>query len=180
MAGDLPGPWVKGAVAVMALGVPLAFGGAGAYISAVRDGIAASDAAFARRLNVVEGLVGGHAISLAGALEYNDAHEKDAAREIARIDRCESRLADLSTNASVRPDPWTGTHGRKSRDLISANERRIDQLEKLPDRVEWLKTKVDELGADFSESRRYYQDTVIPMIQQSNQLQMQRIQQGME
>lgn len=143
---ETPSPWIKGAVAVMAVGIPLVVGGVGAYVSVIRDDFSARDSEHSRRLDVIEGLVGGHSVSLSAALERNDSHEHERQRAFDRIRSFERRLEDAVSQ----------------------------------EQIDWLTNRVSEVAGEMAESRRYYQETVIPMIQQSNQLQMQRIQQGMK
>lgn len=111
----------------------------------------------------IDGIVSGQSISLARTMESSAAHASDASREIARIDRHEKRLTELETSIHSRPDPFTGTEGRTL-------ERRIDQLE----------LKAQHIGSNserialVEENQRSYQAAMIPLIQQSNSLQLQR------
>ena len=111
----------------------------------------------------IDGLVSGHSISLARALESQHAHAADAGREIARIDRHEKRITELETSTNSRPDPFTGTEGRKL-------ERRIDHLEL---KAEHITSNSERIGL-VEENQRSYQAAMIPLIQQSNSLQLQR------
>jgi len=95
-------------------------------------------------------------------------HDKNAEEWKQRIRRNESGVRELTNNASARPDPFTGTEGRQL-------ERRIDQLERGFDQIERLREQMKEIEQQMDEDRRYYRQSVVPLIEQSNLLQMQRI-----
>mgnify|MGYP001547381064 CR=1 FL=1 len=100
-------------------------------------------------------------------------HDRNAEEWKQRIRLNESGLRELTNNASARPDPFTGTEGRQL-------ERRIDILERLPAQLKRLRSDIDRLHKMNSEDRTYYRQNVVPLIEQSNLLQIQRIQEQMQ
>ena len=167
-----PSGWVKGAVWVMGIGLPLLAGGMVYLNDLQRTANGERYRQLAQRVDIGDAKLGGLIESVVRALEYIESHERESDRYKNRIDALTEKMQALATDALARPDPFTGTEGREL-------ERRIDTLEHLREQVKHLAGSVDGLAKDQREARSYYQNNVVPLIQQSNQLQMQQIQQGM-
>ena len=164
---DEPSGWVKGAVWALGLGVPVLIAGLGTLSAIDRSSHAARAAEFARRIDIIEGIVSGLTTSVTKAIEHNRNHEIVAAREISRIDRLEKRISDLATKTNTHKDPCTGTMCREM-------ERRIDAVERGAETISVIKDRIKELSADWRETEGYYRRQVLPLIEQSNSLQIQR------
>lgn len=122
----------------------------------------------------LSGVSSGLSVSLARGLEQIDQHEKRAGIWIDRIESNTVELQDLATDARARPDAFTGADGAALRELIDSNERRIDRTERGVDSLDDLRQRFDALADDFRETQGYYRRQVLPLIEQSNSLQMQR------
>jgi len=73
-----------------------------------------------------------HALQVAVAENtvHRMQHDNDARYWKDVIDSNRLRIGELATDSRARPDPFTGADGRKLRELIDANERRLDTVER--------------------------------------------------
>ena len=92
-------PWVKGAVAVVGVILPILAIGTGSVISHYLDSVAGDLARLERKLEFQEGII----------RSLSDAIARDDARTITLSEK----IQELITKPSSRPDPFTGTDGRK-------------------------------------------------------------------
>ena len=166
-----PSGWTKGAVWVLGLVVPLAISGLGVLAHVDRDNSRRQLESIDGRLEASEGVVSGLTVSVARSLEHVEQHKKQSEYWIGRIEKNTEELNLLRTKSSARPDPFTGTQGR-------VLERRIDALERMEDRVQWLTEQIKEVKADLKEQQGYYRRQVLPLLEQSNSLQIQHLQRG--
>ena len=139
MAEELSG-WTKGATWVIGLVAPLIVGGLAAYTASVTAHIQREHDELTKRVVVLEGVVSGLVQSTARTLQHVELHSQEKNHWIQRIEENTRSLSSLAKDSSARPDPYTGTDGRrdkaevmgelnKLRVDIRDNERRLDQCE---------------------------------------------------
>lgn len=116
---------------------------------------------FAEHLEILRGFSSGMAVSLA--------------ENSTQIEYISEQISRLMADTKARPDPFTGTDGRILRGIIDSNERRIDDVERGVSAVAALTERIELV----EKSQRNYQAAMIPLIQQSNTLQLQRMNKGM-
>lgn len=172
MAGENPSGWVRGAVWALGLGVPVVVGGVAVISGLDRERALERHESLAEHVHANDARLRGLSESVTRALEHVESHNTEANYWKTRIETNTDRITELTSNANARPDPFTGTQGREL-------ERRIDQLERDLDQVERMRERLEELDDRQIRNEKYYRDSVVPMLNQSNALQMQRIQQGM-
>lgn len=166
-----PGPWIRGAVWALGLGLGVVVALFGNLLSDLRaDSVERHGRCLERITDVSQRkqALGQVVDRLAREVAGNSEHIKD---HIDRVRKAESRLHALSSNANSRPDPFTGTEGRQL-------ERRIDRLEMTSEKVNLFIGQVGQIKKEFAEVEGFYRRSVLPLIEQSNSLQQQRIQQN--
>ena len=127
--------WIRSAVWALGIGLGIVATGGGAFARFVV-------ANFDQRLDRIEqfdsatrGIVDGLVVHCAENAKHVEQHEQQSAYWKQRIESNSSAIGDLRTDARSRPDPFTGSDGRKLRELIDANERRLDDVEKALTRI---------------------------------------------
>ena len=88
---------------------------------------------------VVEHSIRGALSTIAIHGEYIAQTKSEAVRWKDRIEANTDKLGQLATDAGARPDPFTGADGR-------GLERRIDVLERLPDRMKYFETRLEQIS----------------------------------
>lgn len=151
-----PNAWVRGAVWALGagLGVVIALGGA-LYTDMRSDVVERADdlgeriAEISRRKQLITAKV--HELDRAvSALEARLSDHKQSAEEWkSRIERTERGIHELSSVATARPDPFTGTEGR-------ALERRLDALELRHGASEKWVAEIARLRKELSELQMYW------------------------
>lgn len=160
-----PSAWIRGAVWALGLGIGILTAGLGALYHSERSASLDRHGGISNRLETVEGIVSGLATSVARTLERIDRDSDESGYWKDRIDRNRDGIAELRTNSMARKDPFTGTEGRE-------HERRIDAVEHSVSSLAALSKRLDLV----EQTQREYQAAIIPLIHQSNSLQMQRMQ----
>lgn len=158
---------------VVGLVIPIFVSGLAGYSSFMVDSVRREHDDLTKRVVALEGLVSGLMQSVARTLQHVELHTEEKNHWIARIEENSKLLHSLAKDSAARPDPFTGTEGRQL-------ERRIDALEQIAELVKWLKSQVEEMRKDMRETEGYYRRQVLPLIEQSNSLQMQSQQHGIK
>jgi hypothetical protein len=175
-----PGPWIRGAVWALGLGLGVVVALGSALYSDLRaDSMERYGRCseritdVSRRKQALSDNFRQLALEVATLAEHANNNDYASKGLAQKLEKADARLQKLATNANARPDPFTGTEGR-------ALERRIDRLELTGEKVTMFMTQVAQLQKDFSEVQGFYRRQVLPLIEQSNALQQQRIQQNMQ
>jgi len=137
--------WVKGAVWVMGIGLPLLVGGMGLLWRIDHDAIEYRASVASSKLLELDAIAQGLLITTAECKQRQETHESEA-------------------------EYWK----RK----IDINSDKISECQKVSSSVFSLKESLEELRKDVRETESYYRRQVLPMIQQSNSLQLQSLNNG--
>ena len=127
-----------------------------------------------QRIDNLAGLAAGLAVSVAENSIKTGANAREIESAVTSQEKTRQVISNFMVDASARPDPFTGTEGRELRKLIDAIERRLDSTERGVSSMAALTDRVRLM----EKNQREYQASIIPLIQQSNMLQMQRINKG--
>lgn len=137
--------WVKGAVWVMGIGLPLLVGGVGLLWRIDHDAIEYRASAASSKIIELDAIVQGLLITTAECKQRQETHESES-----------------------------GYWKRK----IDINSDKIAECQKVSSSILSLKEALDELRKDVRETEGYYRKQVLPLIQQSNSLQLQSLNNG--
>ena len=138
--------WIRGAAWAFGIVAPILIAGLAAYNSAVLNHIQREHDDITQRVVVVEGVISGLVQSTAKTVQHIELHNAEKNHWISRIEENSRAISSLAKDSSARPDPYTGTDGRRDKSEVMAeinalkkevrdNERRIDQVELMCARI---------------------------------------------
>lgn len=132
---DHTSSWLKGAVWVMAIGLPVASVWLGIIRDADRAALVDRDEQRDLRIEfnadqtaILDAIVRGLAVSVGELDQQLKAHDEQCTYWKGVADANRTKIADLQTSTAARPDPFTGSDGIALERRIHALERGMDAL----------------------------------------------------